>query len=210
MCLLDYLQHHLLSRAALLRATSIDDATLTVLQQQGAAPQPSYRLDLDIGCVSFFGKHSEQASQEYYATGCALWIASVHPFHIAPFKIFADRYRARLAALGEAGISSTIVKLNEGLAQHLKDEWNSFLDGTYGLCTRTGLPEDIAAKELAVAIIEQVLAHASGRSLDAQQRIHLARAVDLLDSASSPFAAHEVERSSRRRLVDQVRATYLS
>ena len=210
MNLLDYLQHHLLSRAALLRAASIDDATLTVLQQQGAAPQPSYRLELDIGCVSFFGQHFEQARQEYYATGCAPWIASVHPSNVAPFEIFADRYRARLAALRAAGLSSTIVKLNGGLDDHLKAEWEHFLDGTYGLCTRTGLPEDIAAKELAVTIIEQVLGHALRHALDAQQRHRLTRAVDLLDSASSPFAAHEVERSSRRRLVDQVRATYLS
>ena len=210
MPLLDYLQQHLLSRAALLRAASIDDATLTGLQERGAAPLPSYRLDIDIGCVSFFGRHCEQARQEYYATGCTSWIATVHESKLAPFEIFSERYRARLGALRAAGMSSTLAKLNAGLEDHLKDEWEHFLDGTYGLCTRTGLPEDIAAKELAVTIINQMLEHAAGPALEAPQRIRLTRAVDLLDSASSPFAPHEMERSSRRRLVDQVRAAYLS
>lgn len=44
--------------------------------------------------------------------------------------------------------------------------------------------------------------------LDAATLLRLGRAVALLDAASSPFAPHEVARSSRRRLVEQMRVRW--
>lgn len=61
----------------------------------------------------------------------------------------------------------------------------------------SGLPEDIAAKELAIALIRE-----------ADGRARLRRCVDLLDSVSSPFAPHEVARSSRHRYVDEMRRVH--
>jgi hypothetical protein len=208
MNLLDYLGQYLLSRSSLLRAASIDDAELSRLQQLGAVPQPSYRLSVNIDCASFFGKHVEHANMEYYAAGCAAWIDSVRAGGQPPEDIFVRRYRARLAELQAKGFGSGDVKLNAGLDQHLRSEWNFFLDGTYGLCTRSGLPEDIAAKELAVAIIKELTEAPGERVLTVGEISYLHRAVDLLDESSAPFAPHEVARSSRRRLVDEVRAAY--
>ena len=210
MNLLDYLQQYFLSRAELVRAASIDDATLADLQARGAVPQPSYLLKMDIDCTSFFGRHAEHALQQYYAVGCVAWIAAISGASASPYQVFADRYRASLDALRADGIVSGDVKLNAGLGEYLKTEWAYFLDGTYGLCTRTGLPEQIAAKEVAVAIIKEMTENLAGRVLSPGERRRLARAVDLLDAASAPFAPHEVERSSRRRLVTDVRAAYLS
>jgi len=39
-------------------------------------------------------------------------------------------------------------------------------------------------------------------------RDRLRRAIDLLDSVSSPFAPHEIARSSRRRYVDDMRSAH--
>src|SRR5262249_27061224 len=66
----------------------------------------------------------------------------------------------------------------------------------------TGLPEDIADKESAVARIEALLAQPE------PDRAALASAVDDLDRASSLFAPHERARSSRHRLVDEVRRRF--
>jgi hypothetical protein len=73
------------------------------------------------------------------------------------------------------------------------------------LCTKSGLPEDIAAKELAVIEINELLA-LNELSLDELEKLTLA--VNLLDSASSFFAPHERLRSSRHSLVNEIRRKY--
>jgi hypothetical protein len=73
------------------------------------------------------------------------------------------------------------------------------------VCTVSGLTEDIAAKEAAGTVIKDLTAEGPQRTLTVEQRRRLGAAVDLLDRSSAPFAPHEVARSSRRRLVDEVR-----
>lgn len=204
MDLLRYLDTHFLTRDQLLAAGDIDAAGLAALV---GLPEPSYRLVIDIGCDSFFGAYSEQHRIDYYAKGYADWIGAVRALAAEADArgVFEQRYRDRLAQLATAGIASDDPKLNAGLDAHLADEWRYFLDGTYGLCTRSGLPEEIAAKEVTIAIINEL---ASEQALTGGETIRLAQAVDLLDDASAPFAPHERERSSRHRLVDLVRKSY--
>ena len=208
MTILDYLDQHLIPRAELLRAAALDDAQLARMQALGAVPMPSYRLALEMSCESFFGSHQEHAEREYYASGCAAWIATVSATQEPPQRIFERRYRARLAALHAEGFATGHQKCNEELAAHLRDEWKYFLDGTYGVCTKTGAPEDIAAKDLAVTIIKALTENQPKRVLTVEDSVALLRAVDLLDASSAPFAPHEVAHSSRRRLIDDVRAAY--
>jgi len=80
------------------------------------------------------------------------------------FDLFSDRYKNRIASLGALGQNTSYSKFNEKFDDHIREEWSYFLDGTYGLCTKPGLPEDIAP--------------------------------------------HELERSSRHRLIDEVRRNY--
>lgn len=204
MDLLRYLDTHFFTRDQLLAAADIDAAGLAALE---GMPAPSYRLAIDIGCDSFFGAHSEQHRIDYYAKGYADWIGIVRtlPAETGARGVFEQRYRDRLAQLAAAGIASDDPKLNAGLDAHLADEWRHFLDGTYGLCTRSGLPEDIAAKEVAIAIIKESTGE---QVLTVVETTRLRDAVNLLDEASAPFAPHERERSSRHRLVDLVRKGY--
>jgi hypothetical protein len=210
MDLLRYLDTSFFTQHQLLAASGIDAAELAALVQRAVMPKPSYRLRLDIACDSFFGAHAEHHRVDYYAKGYASWIGIVQslPGDADARRVFEQRYRARLAQLAAAGISSDEPKLNAGLNAHLGDEWRHFLDGTYGLCTRSGLPEDIASKEVAIAIVKQLTGETGEQALTAVERDRLAQAVDLLDAASAPFAPHELGRSSRHRLVDQVRKSY--
>jgi Family of unknown function (DUF6058) len=190
--LLAYLDNHLLEESRLLAATSFNAATLHALQARRMVPQPAYRLRLAVQCESFFGPHAEETALRYYAIGMPAWIDAVR--HLdgeeAAFDLFARRHAARLRELDPAA------------GADLAAEWRGFLDGTYGLCTKTGLPEEIAAKEWAAAQVTRLVA---GKRPD---RAALAAAVDLLDAASSPFAPHERARSSRHRLVDAVRERF--
>ena len=208
--LIRYLNEGFFTEAQLLAASGIDLAQLTSLQRRGVMPHASYRLKLDLSCDSFFGPHSEQASIDYYAKGCASWSCVVQTLarDSDAYDAFAARYRRRLEQLRAAGVSSAHDKLNAGLGQHLEDEWRHFLSGTYGLCTRSGLPEDIAAKEVAITIIKDITEQRQQPALSETGRAGLTVAVDLPDAASNMFAPHERARSSRHRLIDQMRQTY--
>ncbi|MGZ5199365.1 MAG: DUF6058 family natural product biosynthesis protein [Telluria sp.] len=205
MKLIRYLEHYFLTREQLLAQCAIDAAQLEQLQVGRLTPQPSYRLRLDLGCQSFFGQHEEQLAVDYYPKGYAAWLALAATFSSEEEArgLFFERYRARLAQLRAEGFVPRDPAF--GSEDHLHAEWRGFLDGTYGLCTVSGLPEEIAAKEAAIALIRELT---GAGTLDDAARALLRRSVDLLDSAGAPFAPHEVARSSRRRYVDEVRAAY--
>ncbi len=187
--LLDYLHTHFLTRAQLLAACATDGAHLDAFTAAGTMPAPSYRLKIRIDCASYFGEHEESHALDWYAVGYVDWLRMLLADEPDPYGRFAARYRAALDALPLRGLVATDA--------HLRSEWRHFLDGTYGLCTRSGLPEDIAAKELAIHVIRALTD--DGRALDAAEDKRLAQARDLLDRASSLFAPHERTRSSRAR-----------
>jgi hypothetical protein len=193
--LIDYLHTHFLTRAQLLAACAADGATLDAFAAAGTMPAPSYRLRVRIDCASYFGDHAEEHALDWYAAGYVEWLRMLLDGEPDPYARFAARYRAALAALQLFEMEAT--------DEHLRSEWQHFIAGTYGLCTRSGLPEDIAAKEVAIRDIRALTD--DGRRLDAGERERLAAAVALLDRASSPFAPHERARSSRARYVDALK-----
>lgn len=208
--LIRYLNDSFFTEAQLLAVSGLGPEELASLQGRAMMPKASYRLRMDVRCDSYFGPHEQHSRIDYYARGYASWIGLLQSLasDAGAYRVFADRYRARLKQLATAGLSSTADKLNAGLDGHLHEEWQHFLDGTYGLCTKTGLPEDIASKELASTIIRETIDQPREQALTMRETVRLTLAVDLLDTASAPFAPHERERSSRHRLIDEVRRHY--
>nr|WP_246240017.1 DUF6058 family natural product biosynthesis protein [Pseudoalteromonas caenipelagi] len=198
---------HFISLSQLLSNSGVGEQALRSYQQSGIMPKASYVLNLHVGCESFFGHHEQQTECEYYAKGYLHWLgivqANAEPEFI--YQVFSQRYLQTVSVLKTQGYQCKDEKLNIKLAEHVESEWQHFLSGTYGLCTRSGLPEDIAAKELAIAQINELTLteHLSAAELNA-----LAKAVDLLDKVSAHFAPHERHRSSRHRLIDEVRRQY--
>ncbi|MFC0118342.1 DUF6058 family natural product biosynthesis protein [Pseudoalteromonas xiamenensis] len=206
--LMEYLCTHFLNKTQLLSAAQVSDEELRNYQAFGLVPKCSYKLNLNLDCHSFFGEHLEHGTIEYFAKGYVEWLQHVHAASDkkSVYRGFAVRYRHTLENLNKLGFESTHPNVNELLDSHIEQEWQHFLNGTYGLCTQSGLPEDIAAKELAILIINALTLGPVTSDLDKQK---LKQAVDLLDSVSAQFAPHERERSSRNRLIDGVRAKYL-
>jgi len=201
--LIDYLHTHFLTRAQLLAACATDGARLDGLTAAGTMPAPSYRLRVRIDCTSFFGDHAEDHAVDWHARGNVAWMRMLLDGADDPFSCFAERYRAALETLDLYRAAPSPALMADA---HVREEWGHFIAGTYGLCTRTGLPEEIAAKELAIGVIRALTD--DGRPLDGTERARLAAAIDLLDRASSPFAPHERARSSRGRYVDTLRQHY--
>ncbi len=205
--LIKYLNEHFFTTQQLLEVSKITEQELRNYQEQEVMPKCSYKLNLSLKSDSFFGIHNEEQKIEYYAKGYSSWLATVQSLNNknAIYSVFAQRYQKAIAHLKNEGHTSSNAKINENINLHIEEEWRHFLNGIYGLCTKSGLPEDIAAKELAILEINELSAE---DELSEEQLKKLISAVNLLDSASSLFAPHERLKSSRYRLVDEVRRKY--
>jgi uncharacterized small protein (DUF1192 family) len=205
--LINYLKDNFLTLQALLDWVKIDESELRQYQDANIMPKASYRLTVDLNCDSFFGPHKESQILEYYAKGYASWLGMIKSLKDERliYGEFARRYRDAIALLQSQGHSSANPKMSSALPQHIEAEWGHFIQGIYGLCTRSGLPEDIAAKELAIVQITELTEKGA---LNTDELERLTRAVNLLDTASAHFAPHERVKSSRHRLVDDIRRAY--
>lgn len=206
--LINYLNEHFLAKQALLDVTKITAQQLVQYQEQGVMPKPSYKLKLNVQSDSFFGIYEEEQFIEYYGKGYSAWLATIQSISSTQvaYETFEKRYKTAIDELATQGFMSNNPKVHLGLSQHIKEEWQHFLNGIYGLCTRTGLPEDIAAKELSILIISEL---SEIENLSTEQLAQLTKAVNLLDQSSALFAPHERKQSSRFRLVDEMRRKYM-
>jgi len=202
--LIKYLNENFYTKQELLDNTKISEQDFVSFQESSMMPKCSYKLNLSVTCDSFFGLHKDEREIEYYAKGYASWLAVIQSLNSpeSVYSAFSDRYIATINNLKAEGHSSTNAKISSELSDHIKDEWEHFLSGIYGLCTQSGLPEDIAAKEFAIIQINEL---SDINELTTEQVNKLTLAVNLLDKASSQFAPHERLKSSRHRLVNEVR-----
>lgn len=203
MMLLSYLNAHFITLEELSSVTNIDLNEIRHYQTERLMPLASYNLDVELKCNSFFGEHSEKGVTEYYAKGYVSWLSIVHSLRNKEcvFDEFTRRYLKTISTLKDVTCDSGC----SGLSEIITEKWEHFLQGTYGVCTKTGLPEDIASKGIAVSQIEELLGH---EELNSSEIKRLEYFVNLLDSVSSPFAPHERLKSSRHRLVNEVRRKY--
>lgn len=206
MNLINYLNKNYYTKQQLLDLSKISNAELSYFQEKDVMPTCSYKLSLNYTTDSFLGEFNNQNEIEYYAKGYLSWIGILKVTKNLQdvFPIFAKRYSNSISELKNAGFTSSDAKINSKLDLHIEEEWGHFLNGVYGLCTKSGLPEDIAGKELAVLQISEILGHD-------KEKINLevlTKAVNLLDKSSSMFAPHERLKSSRHCLIDEVRRKY--
>jgi len=206
MDLINYLNENYYTKQQLLDLAKISEAELSHFQEKRVMPTCSYKLSLNYLSDSFFGEFKNHNEIEYYAKGYLSWLGMLQVTTDLEdvFPIFARRYAESITQLKSLGYSSSDAKVNSKLDLHIEEEWGHFLNGIYGLCTKSGLPEDIAAKELAVLQISETLA-LDKENIDLAQ---LTKAVNLLDKSSAMFAPHERLKSSRQRLIDDVRREY--
>jgi len=201
-----YLDNNYYTTETLLTLSRTSPETLLDLQAQQVMPVCSYELDHNVTCHSFFGDYQVKEKIEYYAKGMVEWLGLIK--NSSPknaFSIFSERYQKKLKQLNKQGFNCKDSKLNSNVIEHINAEWQHFLNGTYGLCTKSGLPEDIAGKELAIIEINRLI---NIDKLSENQQTQLNSLVNILDKSSALFAPHERSRSSRRRLIDDVRVKY--
>lgn len=207
MNILDYLQSNFLNLEALLEQTGIGIERLRDVQEKHCMPACSYRLNNISICKSPIKTIETTTEAEYYARGYTSWLNSVcsHGDAKLAFEEFESRYMKQTKLLLQNELQNYAAPWLDTPNEHLQTEWNHFLAGTYGVCTRNGLPEQIVTKELSAARISEII---SAKELDQCAKAELQTVVDLMDSTCSEFAPHELVGSSRQRLIDDVRQRF--
>jgi hypothetical protein len=205
--LIKYLNDNFLTREELFDITKVQEHEFLDYQNDKLMPTASYSLKLEMSSDSFFGVHKENLSIEYYAKGYCSWLGIIRSLKEQDliYQEFSTRYEKTVRHLKSLGYHSPAPKVNVDLRTHISEEWEYFIQGIYGLCTKTGLPEDIAAKEFAIIQINEI---SEKETLNDDETKNLIRAVNLLDNVSSAFAPHERLKSSRHRLIDEIRRKY--
>ncbi len=205
--LVNYLQQHFYDKGEFVKRTRLSAKKLAHLQQLNIMPLASYRVMMSVTCDSFLGDYHKEQCLEYYAKGYLSWCCAISKLteERQAKLLFTERYKFKALQLQQTGFTCFANKLPDDFNTVIEQEWHLFLQGTYGVCTRTGLPEDIATKELTAMLIKQLTQQAS---LNSTEKDKLEKTVNLLDSASALFAPHERANSSREKLINQVRKDY--
>lgn len=206
MSLFTYLFEHFYSEEQLVQRAGISQKQLQLWQSQALVPLPAYRVMCKVNCESFFGEYQEQQSLSFYAKGTIDWLQQVAKLSDAEqaYAIFKSEYQQVLDKLKNVFGHEFFDTINLG-DDHITSEWQHFLNGTYGLCTKSGLAHDIAVKESCIGVIKTLLAK---QALNEHESNLLNTAVTMLDQASALFAPHERQGSSRKTYIDDVRRQF--
>lgn len=208
MALISYLYGHFYDLPTLVEKSGLSKAAVGRLQTLRIMPQPSYRLLMQSHSDSFFGQHECTEQLAFYPTGSVSWLAKVAELkdEQQAFHIFKTEYLSALSNIATRGCPFS-GEHTEAVSLGVEQQWPHFLEGTYGVCTRSGAVEEIAGKNIAVRVIESLIIEPPDKMAE-ETKSRLKAAVSLLDRVAAPFAPHELAKSSRERLVNQVRRGY--
>ncbi|MDT3485899.1 DUF6058 family natural product biosynthesis protein [Stenotrophomonas maltophilia] len=204
MSLTTYLQAHFLPKDVFAAFCNVSEERLSHLIEVGAVPEPTYTCKEGTIRSAVFGSIpiSENLAGEYFRAECARWAriadhASPGGERAAVVAVLLQEMEGYMA--GVLGDASAAREKAELLLPH-------FFNGTFGLCIAdpsTGA--GIARKEL---LQDQLVELVSDERTPLEARVDKQALLALIDDyarASMPFSPAEYDRSSRKRLVDDLR-----
>lgn len=200
----DYLTAHFVPKARLAELAELSLERLDELLAASAIPQASYVSDGHVITSAVFGscsKHPARAGDFFRPEGVR-WvrIALQAPIGEERAAVLAVLDRELRVALVAAGLTP------EEVEAKLPDFTPPFLDGTFGLCTAdpaTGA--GIARKETLQSRLTLLTADGTNPTPVGVSRAELLQLIDAYAHAAMPFSPADYARSSRKRLVDDLR-----
>jgi hypothetical protein len=206
MSLAAYLQTHFVDKPAFAALAAIRVERLDQLIEAGAIPGATYVCNGTSIRSAVFGviETSESIVGEYFRPECVRWVRIADEAPVGSEKAavearLADELQTALTASGQLdSVTSTQAMIEDLLP--------SFFDGTFGLCVADpSSGSGIARKELLQKKLTQVTDNGSNPTPAALSRDELLRLIDDYAAAAMPFSPAEYARSSRKRLVDDLR-----
>ncbi len=226
--ILNYLLNHYCSLDQLVESSPCNAEEIDAWINAGCLPDHSYCIDTTGAIHSFFGAFS---APDIAISAVAPECRYFNPSHVEKLQAlctatkdleqlsgllmqtFFDNYTDTLSKLkaGQFGMHDYIDaqgRTQPAITELLNSEWQYYLQGVYGLCTRTTSTPEIAIKEASIRKINFLTNDLNKTILDSIDKQELRSAVADLDRVSAAFAPHEYPRSSRYKYIDQVRELY--
>lgn len=224
----NYLAQHYLNEAQLTTAAAISFDQLDTLIRSRLVPAPSYVIT-DGGKVSsfVFGEMDAPGSLpgRYFHPSQSVWIAragdvvaGAAPDAESSLKQrFTANFAAALATLNlttwrlRDSFDEHGAPIADGLLTRTDSAWKYFLNGTFALCVANPISEaHIAYKEVLQEKLAQQSENGSKTVFSPQQAREMHALIDAYAAAAMPFSPVEYALSSRKRLVENLRANIQS
>ena len=215
--LLNYLYANFLEEQEFAARCAIGVADLEKLYDCRVMPAPSYRYSSNGRVESYFEPHEEQNIYRFQLKGHLHWYNSITNLGITDEAEAKSYFFARFNTAKETFFTSSFGSALCQTARHVGAlfnadheiaTWEHFLEGTFGVCTRDGLPETVFLKQAGVRFVEALISDPIFGSLPEDLRL-LRQIVNLLDEVESDFAPHELAQSSRQRCIVDIQDRFL-
>ena len=204
MLLKTYLQKHFVDKPTFASLLGVTVERLDDLMAAKAIPEPTYTCDGSSVRSAAFGaiETEESLSGEYFRPECTRWAKIAA--QAAPGKE-RDAVLSELTRELETGLR-TYFKDPTIIEGKIQDFLPYFFDGTFGLCAAdpsTG--SGIVRKEILQEKLTELTENGSNPSPAGIPKSELLQLIDDYAVSAMPFSPAEYARSSRKRLVDDLR-----
>jgi hypothetical protein len=220
-----YLAKHYLNEAQLATAAAISVDELNALIHDRLVPAPSYVITDNGKVVTFvFGEMEAYGATpgRYFHPSQLAWIARARA---AVASGASHDVEARLKAQFTANFAAALATLNlttwrlqdsfdengapivDGLRARTDSAWTYFLNGTFAMCVANPISEaHIACKEILQEKLTRQSENGSKTMFSSQQAKAMHELIDAYAAAAMFFSPVEYPLSSRKRLVEDLRA----
>lgn len=220
-----YLARYYLNAEQVAAAGGLDVETVDAMIVNRLVPAPSYVVD-DTGSLSsfVFGTMGADGARpgRYFHPAQLVWIAraravlAITPAYEAEALLksqFCAGFAVALATLNLStwrladSFDDSGAPLAAGLQVRVDSAWTYFLNGTFSLCVANPISEaHIGYKEVLQEKLAQQSDNGTRRMFSAQQASALDVLIDAYAAAAMPFSPLDYAVSSRKRLVEDLRA----
>ena len=208
MSLRHYLESRFVDKPAFAALAGVSVQRLDQLIELGAIPTATYICDGTSIRSAAFGlmDAGENISGEYFRPECIRWTRIAHQASAGSERAAVELQLVTELrdALTESGVFDSS---DQAVVEaKIEDYLPSFFDGTFGLCvadpaTGVGIVQKETLQERLTTLTENG-ANAQPAHLSKSELLDL---IDLYAAAAMPFSPAEYSRSSRKRLVDDLR-----
>lgn len=220
----EYLNQHYLKHADFAALCELTPTMLSQLIASGLVPNPSYVVkDNSNICTVVFGEIAcgDVVTGEYFHPAHWAWVQAAAQLQeslgsasaqVQLQQQFRDEFSVALSelhvstfALADCFDENNAV-INAGMAKRCETAWMYFLNGTFGLCVADpSTIANIARKEILQEKLSQLSQNGQGSEFSREETQALLKLIDDYAASSMSFSPAEYARTSRKRLVDDLR-----
>jgi|GEM_PF-4040324 len=205
---ISYLELFFLSKETLADECNVTPQLIDQMLIAKAMPQPSYVLTTTFSIESNINSTSEEKSLKisYFPKAIKKWVmfslneiekSGIENAAIKLEEVFRKTYKEELEKRG-------ILNQKEQ-AESIENTWKHFMLGTYGVCVKDSSEiSNIASKQFALKKLIELTDNGKKKDFNNTEKNQVKMAIEEYNKFTAKFGPWEYEKTSRKRLVDDV------